>query len=167
MNGNDVIPGAASALKLLRTSRPCGSTAKAYYESKVLETLALIMQWGEDQLRHEEKTRLRDWELNSLQEVSRYLKQHYAEPIPLETLARLACMSRNKLTTAFKQAHGLTITEYIQELRLEKAKDLLLNSDWDVGEIAGTVGYKLHRSFSEAFKEATGITPSEFRRQTI
>lgn len=165
--GTAAIPEVETALKQIRASRPSGGLAKAYYEGKVLEILSIIMQWGENQMWFPEKARLRDWELESLHEISSYLKQNYAGHVSLGMLARIACMSQNKLTHTFKQVHGMTITGYIQSLRVEKAKDLLLNSDWDVGQIAASVGYKLHRSFSEVFKETTGFTPSEFRKQIV
>ena len=165
--GEATIPEAAVALRQLRASDPSGGAAKAYYEGKLLETLSIVMQWGQNQMWFSGADRIRDWEFNSLHEISSYLKQNYAGPVSLSMLARLACMSRNKLTYGFKHVFGMTITEYIQTLRMERAKELLLDSDWDIGAIANAVGYKLHRSFSEAFKEATAFTPSEFRKQML
>lgn len=114
LKGTDTIPGAAVVLKQIRASQPSGSMAKTYYESKVLELLSIVMQWGENQLCHEGNNHLYGWELDSVHEVSRYLKQNYANRVPLRGLARIACMSQSKLTHSFKQVYGMTITEYIK-----------------------------------------------------
>ncbi len=165
LNGSGSIPEVTMALKQIQGFQPSGGIAKAYYESKVLEVIAIIMQWSENQVLFSENNRIPDWELESIYEVSNYLNENYKRHIPLEVLARSACMSHNKMTHRFKQVHGVTITEYIQNLRIEKAKDMLLNSDREIGEIANEVGYKLHRSFSEVFKQATKFTPREFRKK--
>ncbi|MBU5439578.1 helix-turn-helix domain-containing protein [Tissierella sp. MSJ-40] len=55
----------------------------------------------------------------------------------------------------------------MQSLRIEKAKDLILNFNQEIGEVANAVGYKFHGSFSEMFKRATDFTPNEFRKSAF
>lgn len=72
-------------------------------------------------------------------------------------------MSQNKLSSLFKQIYGMTLFDYIQELRVKKAKELL-QDEMTVKCVAQTVGYKRHSSFTEMFKQKTGITPLEFKQ---
>ncbi|RKD34954.1 helix-turn-helix domain-containing protein [Lacrimispora algidixylanolytica] len=165
LNGSDTIPEVSMALKQIRAARPSAATAKMFYEGKILEIIALIMQWEENQSMYTSKSPIPDWEMESLLKVHAYLDQHYTAHISLNTLVKIACMSQNKLTGAFKLAFGTTITERTQALRIEKAKQILLNSDWDISRVANAVGYKRHASFSVLFKRMTGLTPNEFRKQ--
>ena len=165
LNGGSTIPEVAMVLKQIRTFQPSSGFSKMYYESKVMEIISLLMQWGKNQLFFPATGSIPDWELERLHEVSSYIGRNYMREVSLNALAKIACMSQNKLTGSFKQVYGLTITEYIQKLRIETAKELLLNSSRSIGEVANTVGYKLHGSFSETFKRATGFTPNNFRRQ--
>lgn len=165
LNGSQTIPEVSMALKQIRAARPSAATAKMFYEGKILEIIALIMQWEENQLMYCSESRVPEWETESLEKVYAYLSQNYTTHISLESLIKIACMSQNKLTGAFKHTFGTTITERIQVLRIERAKQILLDSDWDIGRVANAVGYKRHASFSVLFKRTTGLTPNEFRKQ--
>lgn len=164
LNGSHTIPEVAIALKQIHSSQPSPIISRMYYESKISEIIALIMQWKENQSMYSITTSIPKWELESLHEIYAYLNENYSKHIPLDTLVKISCMSHNKLTGTFKQIFGMTITERIQTLRVEKAKQILLNSDWDICKVANAVGYKQHASFSVVFKRSTGLTPNEFRR---
>ncbi|MBS4534965.1 helix-turn-helix transcriptional regulator [Clostridium sp. D2Q-14] len=164
LNGSDTIPEVSMVLRQIRAARPSATTAKMFYEGKTLEIISLIMQWEERQSMYSLESHIPEWEMKSLNQVYDYLNQHYTAHIPLDFLAKISCMSQNKLTGAFKRIFGTTITERVQELRIEKAKQILLDSDWDIGRIANAVGYKRHASFSVIFKRITGLTPNEFRK---
>lgn len=165
LNGSQTIPEVSMVLKQIRAARPSAATAKMFYEGKILEIISLIMQWEENQIMYSSDSRIPEWEMERLDNVYAYLSQNYTTHISLESLIKIACMSQNKLSGAFKQTFGTTITERIQVLRIEKAKEILLNSDWDIGRVANAVGYKRHASFSVLFKRTTGLTPNEFRKQ--
>ena len=167
LNGSQLIPEVSMVLKQIRAARPSFTTAKMFYEAKILEIIALILQWEENQEMYDIKSSVPEWEMECLENVYTYLTQNYTTQISLETLTNIACMSQNKLTGAFKHVFGTTITERIQILRIEKAKQILLDSDWDIGRIANAVGYKHHASFSVLFKRTTGFTPNEYRKQRL
>ncbi len=164
LNGHENVPEIAMILKQIKAFQPSRDIAKMYYESKVMEIVSLIIQWGKNQLLFSASDSLPDSHLHQLNEVLTYLNENYTNSISLGTLTKIACMSHNKLTNSFKQTYGSTITQYIQSLRVNKAKEMLLDSNWKIGEIANEVGYKLHGSFSEIFKRYTGLTPNEFRK---
>ena len=76
-------------------------------------------------------------------------------------------MAENLCYTAmqkFKEKYGISPSEYVAELRISKAKELLLNEDINISEIAQECGFSSLYSFSRAFKENVGISPIKFRK---
>ncbi|OCT15758.1 hypothetical protein A8709_16185 [Paenibacillus pectinilyticus] len=94
--------------------------------------------------------------------VLRYMEQHMAEQISIETLAQLAHYHPNYFINAFKQFTGYSPIQYMNHLRSEKAKDLLLTTELNVSQIADAFGMELSY-FSRMFKEQTGFKPTAFR----
>lgn len=166
INGDKIIPELTTILNQVRSFKPSSEIANMYYESKVLELLSLVLHWEENQHSFNNSNRIPDWEKEQLNKIITYISFNYKNSISLDTLTKISCMSHNKLTNSFKQVYGLTITEYIQSIRINRAKEMLLNSNWRIGEIANEVGYKLHGSFSEIFKRTTGFTPIQFRKNS-
>ncbi|MCY1251201.1 HTH-type transcriptional activator Btr [compost metagenome] len=72
-------------------------------------------------------------------------------------------MSESNFSRLFKKQTGVSFVEYLTQLRMEKAKELLLRPDEKVYEIALAVGYQDSRYFSQIFRKYTGDTPSEYR----
>ena len=73
-------------------------------------------------------------------------------------------MSKSKLSDLFRSIYGTTIVEFIKDLRIERAKDLLANSSCTIKEISSIVGYVQQSSFTYVFKQKTGISPREYRK---
>ena len=96
-----------------------------------------------------------------------YIGDHYANDMPLETLARIACMGTTKLKYAFKQTYKCTITEYILSKRMAQAEHLLIDTDLTIGQISRSVGYKKTGNFSDAFRRNTGLLPHEYRKLSM
>lgn len=94
--------------------------------------------------------------------VLRYMEQHMSEQVSIETLAQLAHYHPNYFINAFKQFTGYSPIQYMNHLRSEKAKDLLLTTELNVSQIADTFGMELSY-FSRMFKEQTGFKPTAFR----
>ncbi|MEH6406408.1 MAG: AraC family transcriptional regulator [Leeuwenhoekiella sp.] len=72
----------------------------------------------------------------------------------------------NKLQESFKLMFHKTVNEYIQELRLQKAKHLFLTTDFNSSEIAGEIGLSSKSYFSKIFKEKYGVSPSDFKSKS-
>ena len=66
--------------------------------------------------------------------------------------------------TLFKKETGKNFLEYVTELRIQKAKNYLIQTDYDIAEIAASVGYGDLKYFSKLFRKNTGLSPSEFRK---
>ncbi len=101
----------------------------------------------------------------AIQDVLQYIRDHYARPISLDRLAKLAAVNKTKLITVFKELLGTTPLQYINQLRLQKAKELLINTDINISEVARVAGFRSIHYFSRIFKDKVHCSPKEFRSQ--
>lgn len=97
------------------------------------------------------------------QKIKRYLHQHYRENIALEDIARLVYLSPDYASKRFKADTGISIKEYLNQYRIEKAKSLLSQSGASIGKTATMVGFDNLPYFSTLFKQITGCSPSEWK----
>lgn len=100
-----------------------------------------------------------------MRSVTEYIHQNYASPISLEELAKVAIVSKSTLIQAFKLAYDTTPIKYINRIRLEKAKSLLLNTDSSISEISEMVGFQSLHYFSRCFKNHENLSPGEYRQR--
>lgn len=95
--------------------------------------------------------------------VIRYIERNYASPITLDELAGIANFSKYHLCRKFKDITHMGIVNYILLFRVNKAKELLLESDQYVFEISQQVGFNDTSYFNRTFKRITGYTPNEYQ----
>ncbi|MBB5350969.1 AraC-like DNA-binding protein/mannose-6-phosphate isomerase-like protein (cupin superfamily) [Haloferula luteola] len=95
------------------------------------------------------------------------LEQQYAEPWTVAALARMAGLSRTNFLRTFRQATGQSPIGFLIGLRVESAKRLLRQSDRSMTAIAHDCGFGDSNYFARKFREATGRTPTEFRRRPL
>lgn len=93
----------------------------------------------------------------------RLLNQSYDAPITIDDLSREVALSPYYLIRTFRRVYKQTPHQYLVELRIARAKELLRNSDLSVTEICVTVGFESLGSFSTLFRKAVGISPSAYR----
>lgn len=152
-------------LKQVHDYRGEGIAADLFYGGKVAEAIALTIEWNKRNLKKNKIIhRLSEEDIKTLETITLFLNDHYAQDITLENLTKIAYMGATKLQTIFKQYHDCTITQYIQQRRMSQAEILLANTDLNIGLIARTVGYTKASRFSELFRKSTGLLPSEFRK---
>ena len=101
----------------------------------------------------------------AVEETKAYIREHYAEKLNLQELADRVAISRNYYAQMFKQETGTTIWNYLVQIRMQVARELLLDTDKKVYEIAHDVGYENSVHFSQLFKEHYGLTPAEFKKR--
>jgi len=101
----------------------------------------------------------------AVEEVKAYIQAHYADKLNLQELADRVAISRNYFAQLFKQETGMTIWNYLVQLRMNKARELLLGTERKVYEIACDVGYDNSVHFSQLFKEHYGLTPVEYKKR--
>lgn len=93
------------------------------------------------------------------------LRAGFCEVISLDQLAAEACLSKYHFLRLFRTAYGLSPYQYIQHLRLEKARGLLADSLLPVADIAISLGFDNSQSFSRLFYQRMGLYPTEYRLQ--
>lgn len=96
-----------------------------------------------------------------------YLENHYDKDITLDLIAEKLNISRSYLSTYFKEKTGTYFVDYVNSIRINKAKALLMNPDNRIQDAAQLVGYQNINSFNRMFKKFTGMTPSEFRKTEL
>ena len=94
----------------------------------------------------------------------RYLRDNYNRPLPLKEVAAQVHLSERHTSRLFKQAVGTSIKQYVLAVRLDVAKQRLLNGD-SVAEVAYATGYSDVRHFSTLFRQRTGSTPTRYREE--
>ncbi|MFC5652052.1 response regulator [Paenibacillus solisilvae] len=93
-----------------------------------------------------------------------YIHEHYAENFRLQDLADRVYISKNYLSTLFRQATGETFGDYLTRVRMEKAKSMVIEKKLLIAEIAERVGYRNVPYFTTLFRKHTGRSPTEFYR---
>lgn len=156
-------PQLVALLKQIQSYSGSGMSANLFYEGKVLEALALIMEEAKKNQNRKRKVRITKEDAENLKAVADYLDHHYAFSVSLEQLSRIAYMGNTKLKTSFKEYFGCNISDYIIHKRIEQAQHLLIGTDLSIAEIAQAVGYERADSFSKQFQKVTGLLPKEYR----
>lgn len=103
-------------------------------------------------------------ESKTIRKVKQYIAENYAKPITLEDVAAAVFLSSSYLGVLFKKETGELFSQYVTAYRMERAKDLLKDHDYNVTEVADRVGYKDLRNFSKLFKTHTGVKPTDYRK---
>jgi AraC-type DNA-binding domain-containing proteins len=94
-----------------------------------------------------------------------YIQHHYREDITNETLAEALHFHPNYIVRSMKKKYGATPSHYLLEFRLERAKRLLLSTEWPIERIADEVGFRYAPYFSACFKRKLGVSPLRYRKQ--
>lgn len=97
------------------------------------------------------------------QQMVAYLNEHISEDISLQTLAEVFHLNPSYVSQYFKKETGMNYSTYLSELRMQKAKKLLRMTDLSITQIAEQAGFHDYRLFSRTFKQAAGVTPSQYR----
>jgi AraC-like DNA-binding protein len=97
--------------------------------------------------------------------VVHYIKQHLTEPLTVEKLSALACMSKATFFRVFKRELGLTPVEYIIQERLAEAKRLLRHPLSTVADVCFRAGFNNTAYFQKLFKQYEGVTPGLYKKQ--
>lgn len=100
-----------------------------------------------------------------IKKVIRFLENNYKKNISLGTVAELVNLNEAYLSYVFSKEMGKTFTDYLTEVRIEKAKEYLKTSNLKVYEISEEVGYNDEHYFNKVFRKTTGKTPLEYRRE--
>jgi AraC-like DNA-binding protein/ligand-binding sensor protein len=148
---------------------------EAYFHSRVVSrgqyagVVRLLEIFGQHLSLVANQIALREAEAESplVRRARAYIAGHHEDPVSLEEVAKAMHVSTFYFCKMFKKATGLTFTDYLGRVRIEKAKILLLNPHLRVSEIAYTVGFQSLTHFNRVFRNLVGESPSLFRANGI
>lgn len=104
---------------------------------------------------------------NIMLSIKEYVDNHYYEDIKILMFTDKYFLSREYLMKLFKVQYGYGIHEYVQKVRMDKAKDLLADVNLKIQDISETLGYKDKNYFSKAFRNYYNCSPTEYRSQLL
>ncbi len=110
-----------------------------------------------DNITHEQK--------NVIEHAINYMKSHYNTRMNLDDIAADLFLSKDYFRQLFKKSTGMSITDYIQNVRVEEATRLLETTDMNVAAVAEKCGFTDIKFFYKTFKKITGKTPNEYRKE--
>ncbi|WP_238649454.1 response regulator [Paenibacillus piscarius] len=96
-----------------------------------------------------------------------YIEENLDQDLSLVRLADVIHFNPSYLSRLFKQERGINLSEYIEELRVRQAKELLRQGELKVAEVGSQIGYVTPQSFTRVFKKWTGTTPQEYRTDVV
>lgn len=99
-----------------------------------------------------------------IMKAEEYMNKNYMEDITLDDLAQLVGLSTAYFSKLFKSVEGVNYIDYLTQIRIDKSKKLLINTNMSIKSIASTVGYIDEKYFRKLFKKTVGIKPSEYRK---
>ncbi|MBA4409915.1 MAG: hypothetical protein C0397_10895 [Odoribacter sp.] len=99
--------------------------------------------------------------------IHEYLMKNYREEVDLKRLATLVSMAEGSLCRFFKMNMGMTIFEYLNQIKTEFACKLLMDNNLSIMDVCLDSGFNNLSHFNKQFKKSTGVTPSEYRRKFI
>lgn len=129
----------------------------------VQQLLQCLQNLAEQELSHADASESLE-KRRPVQMAKRYLDQHYAESVSLEQVASTIGFNPSYFSVLFKKECGVGFQDYLTEIRIKKAKEILRKSDLSIAEICGQIGYKDLRHFAKTFKKATGLSPGGYRK---
>lgn len=100
----------------------------------------------------------------TISSITRYMQEHLCEEISLSILSKEFHLNPQYVSQLFKNEIGVGFLTYLTNVRLEKAKKLLVSTSLSIAKVAEQCGYSDYRVFTKVFKKMEGITPSQFRR---
>ncbi|MBD0381512.1 response regulator [Paenibacillus sedimenti] len=133
-------------------------SCRDYFELKkvLLQFLVKIMEVEERQSKNQHQ--------QIIDQCIRYLSNHYQEDLSLEDISQKFHFHPSYFSTIFKSVAGIGFSEYMQRVRIDRAKQLILKTDYKMADIAIKVGYRDAAYFTKIFKKETGTSPYKYKR---
>lgn len=133
-----------------------GMIQKLFIEAKIIKLLILIFEQFTEKNDTENLSKLHI-------RIKKYIDENYHKNLKINELSRELGINENKIRKEFKEYYQSTIVDYVSELRMLKAKKLIIDKNIMIKEIAIDCGYDYVQNFSRAFKKKFGISPEKLR----
>lgn len=137
---------------------------EVYLESKVKEVFSYLFSLIVQKESPKQEVKLSEYEHNQIVQIEQVLKEKLRNSLTIKELASLSGINETKLKRNFKLVTGKPIFSYLTDMRMEKARNMLINPEKSVSEVAYAVGYKNPQHFTSAFKRRFNYVPSDFRK---
>jgi AraC-like DNA-binding protein/ligand-binding sensor protein len=152
-----------------------GELRKAYFDTRVLSSkqhaaiVKLLSIFGEhlSMVSNQIIVREQNAEPPVITRAKQFINEHQTEDLSLEQVARSVHTSKFYFCKIFKRSTGINFTDYLSRVRTERARNLLLNPNLRVSEIAYEVGFQSLTHFNRIFKRILGQSPTEYRSQLV
>lgn len=99
-----------------------------------------------------------------MERVENYIREHISEEFSQEELARMVYISPTHLRRLFKKKHNMTMVDYVTEMRVQLAEELLKEDRLSISAVAEKTGFRNYSYFTKIFKKYKGATPREYKR---
>ncbi len=134
-------------------------------KADILKLLVLVGRYFRENVsRQSEVMAMYDRHRDAIMKAIGFIDRHYPEPISIEEISRVAMLSQSYFSYLFKLITNKTFVEYLNSRRIEHAMDLLKNTEKLVVDVCFESGFKNVNHFNRTFKNAVGLTPTEFRK---
>ncbi|HEY8387232.1 MAG TPA: AraC family transcriptional regulator, partial [Parasegetibacter sp.] len=140
-----------------------GQARRLFLEAKLRELLALQYQQLESLNEDAEPFDLKPEEVEKMHQARNFILENMHQPCSLIDLAHEVGTNENYLKKNFKKVFGNTVYGYLHNQKMEKARELILHSDFKISEIARLTGYKHTSHFTSAFKKHFGVLPGKLK----
>ncbi|MDK2759741.1 MAG: AraC family transcriptional regulator [Sphingopyxis sp.] len=112
-------------------------------------------------------TTLSEDDITRVAAAHQLVNEHWQERLTVSSVARRCGLSKEKLTRGFRELYRCSVAEAVSERRLQRARQLLAQSDLSISSIGYRCGYMSNASFTRAFGRRFGIVPTEMRRRAM
>ncbi len=150
-----------SSPEIIKTVREFINSTKTantiYTQGKVYELIGLIFELSDSINKSTLSTKM--------QKILEYIQKHYSEDISSNSICTEFGYTESHLCRLFKKHTGVTVSKYVQTLRIENAKKLLQETDMEINRISETCGFLDFSYFCRCFKSFVRYTPSDFRKR--
>lgn len=138
-----------------------------FTEAKILKLLMLQLEQFESAQTTDKNLSIKEYDIEKIHLAKSILEENISITPSLVDLAHKAGLNDFKLKKGFKEIYGTTVFGYLNEIRMNEAKKMLLSNELSTAEIALACGYKFVQNFSKAFKQKFGTTPEKFRKDAM
>lgn len=136
-------------------------------KADLLKLLVLVGRCFQANIKDDNTAQLFTHHRDAMMSAISYTDAHFADPITIEYVSRVAMLSQSYFSYLFKMITNKTFVEYLTSLRLEHAMDMLKNTDRQVVDICYESGFKSVNHFNRAFKNKVGISPTQYRKSNF
>lgn len=153
---------AADIVEEINTKDSEGFVRSVLVEGKALEMLSKQVAQYQDDQREDLPQILRRSDVEKVQRAAELVQNDLSQNYSVDHLAKEVGTNVNKLQEGFKHMFDLTVNKYVQQVKLEAARDLLTTTDHNISQIVNLIGLNNRSYFSKIFKEKYGVSPKYF-----